>query len=155
MLKPLTVWITTNWKILKEMGIPDHFTYLLRNLYADQEATVRTKHGTMDCFKIEKGLHQGYILSPCLFNSYSEYIMRNARLDDSQAGIKITQRNVNNQKYADNTTQMASEEELKSLLMKVKEQNEKAGLKLYIQQTKIVASIPILQGKQMGKKQKQ
>ena len=101
MLKPLTVWITTNGKILKEMGIPDHLTYLLRNLYADQEATVRTEHGTMDWFKIEKGLHQGCILSPCLINLYAEYIMWNSRLDESQAGIKIAVRNINNLRYAD------------------------------------------------------
>ena len=113
-------------KILKEMGIPDHLTYLLRNLYLSQEATVRTLHGTMDWFQIGKELCQGCILSPCLFNLYAEYIMRNARLDEAQAGIKIAGRNLNNLRYADDTTLMAeSEEELKSLLMKVKEESEK------------------------------
>ena len=118
------------WKILQEMGIPDHLTCLLKNLYAGQEATVRTEHGTTDWFKIGKGLHQGYILSPCLFNLYAEYIMRNAGLDESQAGIRIAGRNINNLRYVDDTTLMAeSEEELKSLLMKVKEESEKVGLK--------------------------
>ena len=113
MSKPLTVWITRNWKILKEMGIPDHLTCLLRNLYASQEATVRTGHGTSDWFKIGKGVRQGCILSPCLFNFYAEYIMRNAGLEEAQAGIKIAGRNINNLKYADDTTLMAeSEEEL-------------------------------------------
>ena len=139
MLKPLIVWITTNWKILKEMGIPDHLTCLLRNLYAGQEATVRTGHGT-DCFQI---VHQGCILSPCLFNLYAEYIMRNAGLDEAQAGIKIYGRNINNLRDADDITLMALSEELKSLLMKVKEDSEKAGLKLNIQKTKIMASSPI------------
>jgi len=100
----LTVWITTNWKILKEMGITDHLTCLLRNLYAGQEATVRTGHGTTDWFQIRKGVHQGCILSPCLFNLYAEYIMQNARLDKAQAGIKIARRNINNLRYADDTT---------------------------------------------------
>ena len=109
------------WKILKVLGIPDHLTCLLRNLYIGQEATVRTGHGTTDCFQIEKGVHQGCILSPCLFNLYAEYIMRNARLDEAQAGIKLAGRNINNLIHADDTTLMAeSEEELKSLLMKVK-----------------------------------
>ena len=127
------------WKILTEMGIPDHLICLLRNLYAGQEATVRTGHGTTDWFQIAKGVHQGCILSPCLFNFYSEYIMRNAGLEETQAGIKIAGRNVNNLRYADNTTLMAeSEEELKSLLMKVKEESEKVGLKLSIQKTKII-----------------
>ena len=122
------------WKILQEMGIPDHLTCHLRNLYAGQEGTVRTGHGTMDWFQIGKGVHQGYILSSCLFNLYAGYIMWNAGLDDSQAGIKISGRNINNLRYADDTTLMAeSEEELKSLLMKVKEESEKAGLILYIQ----------------------
>ena len=103
-LKPLTVWITINWKILKEMRIPDHFTCLLRNLYASQEATVRTGHGTTDWFQIGKGVHQGYISSPCSFNSYEEYIMQNARLDEAQTGIKIAGRNINNLRYADDTT---------------------------------------------------
>ena len=121
-LKPLTMWITTNWKILKEMGIPDHLTYLLRNLYAGQEATVKTGGRTTDWFQIRKGVHQGYILSSCLFNLYTEYIMKNAGLDESQAGIKIAGRNNNNFRYADDTTLMAeSEEELKSLLMKLEE----------------------------------
>ena len=126
------------------MGIPDHLTFLLRNLYAGQEATVRTGHGTTDWFQIGKGVSQGYILSPCLFNLYAEYIMRNADLEDAQAGIKIAGRNINNLRYADDTTLMAeSEEELKSLLVKVKEENEKVGLKLNIQKTKIMASGPI------------
>ena len=119
------------WKILKEMRIPDHLTCLLRNLYAGQEATVRTGHGTTEWFQIRKGVHQGSILSPCLFNFYTEFIMRNARLDEAQAGIKIAGRNINNVRYADDTTLMAeSEEELKSLLLKVKEEIEKVGLKL-------------------------
>ena len=130
------------WKILKEMGIPDHLTCLLRNLYAGQEATVRTGHGTTDWFQIGKGVHQVYILSSCLFNLYAECIMRNARLEEAQAGIKIARRNINNRRYADNTTLMAeSEEELKSLL-KVKVESEKVGLKLNIQKTKIMAPSP-------------
>ena len=129
------------WKILKEMGISDHLTCLLRNLYAGQEATVRTGHGTTDWFQIRKGVHQGCILLPCLFNFYAEYIMRNAGLEEAQAGIKIAGRNLNNLRYADDTTLMVeSEEELKSLLMKVKEESEKVGLKLNIQKTKIMAS---------------
>uniref|UniRef100_A0A4W2C6B2 RNA-directed DNA polymerase n=1 Tax=Bos indicus x Bos taurus TaxID=30522 RepID=A0A4W2C6B2_BOBOX len=132
------------WKILKEMGIPDHLTCLFRNLYADQEATVRTGHGTTDWFQIGKGVRQGCILSPCLFNLYAEYIMRNAGLEEAQAGIKIAGRNINNLRYADDTTLMAeSEGELKSLLMKVKEESEKVGLNLNIQNTKIMASGPI------------
>ena len=120
------MWITTNWKILQEMGIPDHLTCLLRNLYASQEATVRTRHEITDWFQIKKGVHQGCILSPCLFNLYAEYIMQNARLGEAQAGIKIVRRNINNVRYADDTTLMAeSEEELKSLLMRVKEESEK------------------------------
>ena len=123
------------------MGIPDHLTCLLRNLYAGREATVRTGHEITDWFQIEKGVHQGCILSPCLFNLYAEYIMRNAGLDEAQAGIKIARRNISNLRYADDTTLMAeSEEELRSLLMKVKEESEKAGLKLNIQKTKIMAS---------------
>ena len=122
------MWITTNWKILKEMGILDHLTCLLRNLYAGQEATVRTGHRKTDCFQIKKGVHQGCILSPCLFNFYAGYIMQNPRLDEPQAGIKIARRNINNLRYADDTTLMAeSEEELKSLFMKVKEESEKVG----------------------------
>ena len=152
MLKPLTVWITTNWKILKEMGITDHMTYLLRSLYAGQEVTVSTRHGTTDCFKIGIGVCQGCILSPCLFNFYAEYIMKNAGLDEAQAGIKIAGRNINNLRFADDTTLMAeSEEDLKSLLMKVKEESGKAGLKLNIQRMKIMASSPSLHEKQMGK----
>ena len=132
------------WKILKQMGIPDHLTCLLRNLCAGQEATVRTEHGTADWFQIEKGVRQGCILSLCLFNLYAENIMRNAVLEEAQAGIKIAGRNINNLRYADDTSLMAeSEEELKSLLMKVKEESEKIGLKLNIQKTKIMASGPI------------
>ena len=131
------------WKILKKMEVPDHFTCLLRNVYAGQEATVRTGHGTKDWFKIGKGVHQGHILSPCLSNLYAENIMRNAGLDEAQAGIKIARRNINNLRYADDISLMAeSEEELKSLLMKVKEESEKVGLKLNIQKTKIMASGP-------------
>ena len=131
-------------KILKEMGISDHLTCLLRNLHAGQEATVRSGHGTTDWFQIRKGVCQGCVLSPCLFNLYAEYIMRNAVLEEAQAGIKIAGRNINNLRYADDTTFMAeSEEELKSLLMKVKEQNEKVGVKLNIEKTKIMASGPI------------
>ena len=144
------------WKILKEMGISDNLTCLLRNLYAGQEATVRTGHGTTDWFQIGKGVLQGCILSPCLFNLYAEYIMRNTVLEEAQAGIKIVGRNLNNLRYADYTTLMAeSEEELKSLLMKVKEESEKVGLKLNIQKTKIMASVPSLHGRQMGKQWKQ
>ena len=143
MLKPLTLWITTNWKILNEMGILDHLTCFLRNLYAGQEATVRTGHGTTDWFQIGKGVRQGRILSPCLFNFYAEYIMRNAGLDEAQAGIKIAGRNISNLRYADDIILMAeSEEELKSLLMKVKE-SEKVGLKLNVQKSKIMAPGPI------------
>ena len=144
------------WKILREMGIPDHLTCLSRNLYAGQEATVRTGHGTTDWFHIGKGVRQSCILSPCLFNLYAEYIMRNARLDKSQAGIKIARRNVNNLRYADDTNLMAeSKEELKGLLMKVKEKSEKAGLKLSIQKTKIMASGHITSWHVHGKKWKQ
>ena len=145
MPKPLTVWITTNCrKILKEMGIPDHLTCLLRNLYAGQEATIRTEHGTTDWFQIRKGVCKGRILSPCLFNLNAEYIMRNAGLDEAQAGIMIARININKFRSADDTTLMAeSEEELKSLLMKVKEESEKVGLKLNIQKMKTTASGPI------------
>ena len=132
------------WKILEEMEIPDHLTCLLGNLYVGQETTVKTGHGTTDWFQIEKGVHQGCILSPCLFNFYAEYIMRNAGLDKAQAGIKIAGRTINNLRYADDTTLMAkSEEELKSLLMKVKVESEKVGLKLNIQKMKIMESGPI------------
>ena len=122
------------WKVLKEMGIPDHLTCLLRNLYAGQEATVRTGHGTTDWFQMGKGVCQGCILSPCLFNVYAEYIMRNAQLDEAQAGIKIAGRNINNLRYADDTTLMTESEELKSFLVKVKGESEKAGLKYNIWQ---------------------
>ena len=132
------------WKILKEMGIPDHLICLLRNVYAGQEATVRTGHGTTDWFQIGKGVCQGCILSPCLFNFYADYIMRNIGLEETQAGIKIAGRNINNLRYADDTTLMVeSEVELKSLLMKVKEDSGKVGLKLNIHKTKIMASGPI------------
>ena len=139
----LSVWIIINWKILKEMGIPDHLICLLRNLYAGQEATVQTGHGTIDWFQIGKGVRQGCILSHCLFNLYAEYIMRNAGVEEAQAGIKIVGRNISNLRYAGDTTLMAeSEEELKSPLMKVKVESEKVGLKLSIQKTKIMASGP-------------
>ena len=151
MPKPLTMWITINWKILKQMGIPDHLTCLLRNLYASQEATVRTGHETTVWFQIGKGVRQGCILSLCLFNFYAEYIMRNAGLEEAQAGIKIAGRHINNLRYADGTTLMAeSEEKLKSLLMKVKEESEKVDLKLNIQKMKIMASGPITSGEISG-----
>ena len=131
-------------KILNEMGIPNQLTCLLRNLYAGQEVTVTTRHGTTDWFQIGKGVHQGCILSSCLSNLYAEYSMRHAGLDEAQAGIKIARININNLRCADDTTLMAeSEEELKSLLMKVKQESEKVGLKLNIQKTKIMASGPI------------
>ena len=125
------------------MGIPGHLTCFLRNLYAGQEVAVRTGLGTNDWFQIGKGVHQGFIVSPCLFNLYAEYIMRNAGVDEAQAGIKIARRNINNLRYADDTTLMAESEELKSLLMKVKEESKRAGLKLNIQKTKIMLSGPI------------
>ena len=129
---------------MKEMGISDHLICLLRNLYAGQEATIRTGHGTTDWFQIGKGVCQGCILSPCLFNLYEEYIMRNTGLDEAQGGFKTAKRNINNLSHADDTTVMAeSEEKPKSLLMKVKEESEKVGLKLNIQKTKIMASGPI------------
>ena len=135
------------WKVLQEMGIPDHLTCLLRNLYAGQEARVRTGHGT-DWFQIGKGVHQGYILSPCLFNLYAEYLMRNAGLEEEQARIKISGRNINNLRYADDTTLLAeSEEELKSLLMKVKEESEKVGLKLTFRKRRSWHLVPSLHGK--------
>ena len=144
------------WKILKEMGILGHLTCLLRNLYAGQEATVRTGHGTTDWFQIGKGVCQGCILPPCLFNSHAEYIMRNAGLEEAQAGIKIAGRNINNLRYADDTILMAeSEEELKSRLMKVKVESEKVGLKLNIQKMKIMASGPITSWEIDGKQWKQ
>ena len=131
------------WKILKEMGIPDPLTCLLKNLYAGEEATVRTGYGTTDWFQIGKGVHQCCILSPCLLNLYAENIMRNAGLEEAQVGIKIARRNMNNLSFADDTTFMAESEELKSFLMKVKEEREKVGLKLNIQKTRIMASGPI------------
>ena len=138
------MWITTNCGTLKEIGIPDHLTCLLRNLYAGQEATIRTRHGTIDWFQIGKGVRQGCILSSCLFNFYAECIRRNVGLEEAQAGIKIAWRNINNLRYVDDTTLMAeSEEELKSLLMTVKEESEKVDLKLNIQKTKIMASGPV------------
>ena len=135
------------------MGIPDHLTCLLRNLYAGQEVTVRSGHGTMDLFQIRKGVGQGCILSPCLFNLYAEYIMRNARLDEAQAGIKIARRYINNLRYADDTTTLMadSEQQLKSFLMKVKEESEKAGLILNIRKTKTMASDPITSWQIYGK----
>ena len=133
MPKPLTVGHSTLWESLQEMGIPDHLTCFLRNLCAGQEATVRAGHGTADWFQIGKGVRQGCVLSPCLFNLYAEYIMQNAGLDEAQAGIKTAGRNINNLRYADDTTLMAeSGNELKNLLMKVKEESKKAGLKLNI-----------------------
>ena len=132
------------WKIRKEMGIPDHLTCLLRNLYAGQETTIRTGRGTTDWFQIGKGVRQGCTLSPCLFNFYAEYIMRNAGLEEAQAGIKIAKRNINHLRYAEDTMLMAeSKEELKSLLMKMKDESEKVGLKLNIQKTKIMVFSPI------------
>ena len=144
MPKPLTLWLTTNCGNFSKDGIPEHLICLLRNLYAGQEATVGTGHGTTDWLQIGKGVHQGCILSPCLFNLYAEYIRRNARLDEAQAGIKIAGRNINNLRYVNDSTLMAeSKEELKSLLIKVKEKSEKVGLKLNIQKTNIMASVPI------------
>ena len=152
MPKPLTVWITTNWKILKEMGIPDHLTSLLRSLYAGKEAAVRTGQGPMDWFQIWKGVRQSSILSPCLFNLYVEYIMWNARLNEAQAEINAG-RNINNLRYADDTTLMAeSKEKLQLLLMKVKEESLKVGLKLNIQKTKIMASCSITSWHKDGEK---
>ena len=131
------------WKILKETGILDHLTCLLRNLYAGQEATARTGHGTTNWFQIGKEVCQGFILSPCLFNLYTVYIMRNAGLDEAQAGVKIARRNINNLRYVGDTTLMAENEQLKSLLIKVKEKIEKSWLKAQLQKTKIMASGPI------------
>ena len=144
------------WKILQEMGIPDHLTFFLRNLYAGQEATVRTGHGTTDWFQIRKGVRQGCILSPYLFNLYAEYIMWNAGLEEAQAVIKIAGGNINNLRYADDTTLTTeSEKGLKSLLMKVTEESENVGLKLNIQKTKIMASDPITSWQILGKQWKQ
>ena len=140
------------WKILREMGIPDHLICLLRNLYAGQEATVRTGHRTTDWFQIGKGVCQGCILSPCLFHLYAQYIMGNAWLEETHAGIKIAGRNINNLRYADDTTLRAENKELKSLLMKVKEYSEKVGLKPNIQKTKIIASGPITSWQTGGEK---
>ena len=146
-LKRLTVWITTNWKILKEMRISDHLTCLLRNLYAGQAATVRSKHETMDWFQIGKGV-QGCILSPCLFNLYAEYILQNAGLDEAQAGIKGAERNTNNLRYTDDTHLMAeSREELKSFLMKVKEESEKCWIKTTFKKRRSWHPIPSLHSK--------
>ena len=131
------------WKILKEMGIPDYLTCFLRNLFAGREATVRTGHGTTDWFQIGKGVRQGCILSPCLFNFYAEYIMRNSGVEKAQARIKVARRNINNLRYADDTTLMAESKELKSLLLKMKEESEKVGSELNIQKTKIMATSPI------------
>ena len=140
------MWITTNWKILKEMEIPDHLTCLLRNLYAGQGATVKTVHGTTDWFQIGKGVHQSCILSPCLFNFYAEYIMWNAGLDESQAGIKTAGRNINNLRYADDMTLMAeSKEELKSLLVRMKEGSEEVGLKWDSLVAQMVKNLPAMQ----------
>ena len=141
--KPLTLWITTNWKILKEVGITDHLTCVLRNVYAGQEATVRTRYGTIDWFQVGKEVRQGCVLSPCLFNLHAEYIMWNAGLVDSQVGIKIARRNINRLRYAGDTTIMAeSEEELKSFLMRVKKESERAGLKLTIHKTRSWHVVP-------------
>ena len=146
--KSLTVWITTNRKILKQIGIPDHLSCLLRNLYAGQEATVRTACGTTDCFRIGKGVCQDCILSLCLFNLYVEYIMRNTGLDEAQAGIKIAGRNINNLRYADDITLMAeSEEELKSLLMKVKKESENVGLSSTFRKRRSWQLVPSFHGK--------
>ena len=148
MPKPLTVWITTSCGKFLKRGIPDHLTCLLRNLYAGQEATVRTGHGTMDWFQIGNGVCQGCILSPCLFNFCAEYIMRNAGLEEAQGRIKIAGRNINNLRYADDTTVMAeSEKKLKILLKKVKEESDNVGLMLNIQKTKIIQLFPSLHGK--------
>ena len=154
MPKPLTVWITTNWKILQEMGLPDHLICLLRNLCAGQEAAVRTVHGTTDWFLVRKGVCQVCILSPCLFNLYAENMMRSAGLEEAQAGIKIAGRNINNLRYANDSILMEESEELKRLLMKMKEKSEKVGLNVNIQKTKIMTSGPItswqIDGETMG-----
>ena len=153
-LKPLTCMDHNKlWKILKEMGVPDHLTYLLRNLYAGQEATVRTRHETIDWFKIEKGTWKSCILSPCLFNFYPEYIIGNAGLDESQAEIETSRRNIYNLRYADDSSIMAEDkEELKKLLLKMEGESQKAGLKGNIKQTKIMASVPITSWQINGEK---
>ena len=144
--------VQIRWNILKELRIPDHLHCLLRNQCAGQQATGRTRHGTMDWFKIGKGVHQGCVFSPCLFNLHAEYIIQNAELDEAQAEIKIARRSINNLRYADDTTLMAETEgELKSLLMKVKEESEKVGFKLNIQKMKIMASGPIYSWETMGR----
>ena len=135
------------WKILKEMGIPDHLTCLLRNLYVGKEATVRTGHRTTDWFQIRKGVHQGCVLSPCLFNFYAKYIMKNSGLDEAQAGIKIARQNINNPRYVDGTTHTAESEELKSLLMKMKEESEKVGLSSTFRKRRSCHLVPSLHGK--------
>ena len=148
MLKPLTVAHNKLWKIIQQLRISDHLTYLLRNLCAGQEATVRTRHETTDWFQTGKGVHQGCILSPCLFNLYTENIVRNAALEEAQAGNKTARRNINNLRYADDTTLMAeSEEELKSLLMKVTEERDKVGLKLLFRKQRSWQPVPSLHGK--------
>ena len=148
MRQPLTVHHNKLWRILKDMGTPDHLTCFPINLYIGQEATVRNRHRVMDWFKIGKGVHPGSILSPCLFYPSSEYIMQNARVDETQAGIKSVRRHVNNLRYTGGTKLIAEGEEgLKSLLMKVKEKSERAGLKLNLQETKIKASVPSFHGK--------
>ena len=140
------------WRVLKEMGIPDHLTCLLRNIYAGQEATVRTLYGTTDSFKVEKGVRQGCLLLPCLFNLYSEHIMRNVGLDELQAGIKIGRRNISNLRYVDDITLMAeSKEELKSLLMRMKEESKRVSLRLHIKKLRSWHLAPLLHGKQKGK----
>ena len=147
MPKPLPVWITTNWRLLKEIGIPDHLTCLLKNLYAGHEATIRTGYGTTDWFQTGKGVRQGCILSPCLFNFYTEYIIINAGLEEAQAGIKIARRNINHLRYSDDTTLMAESEELKILLTKVKEESENFGLKLNIRKLSSWHPVSSLHGK--------
>ena len=142
-------------KIFKEMRIPDPLTCLLRNLYVGKEATVRTGHRTTDWFQIRKGVHQGCVLSPCLFNFYAKYIMKNSGLDEAQAGIKIARQNINNPRYVDGTTHMAESEELKSLLMKMKEESEKVGLSSTFRKRRSWHLVPSLHGKQMGKQWKQ
>ena len=156
MQKPLTVWITTNCEKLTKIGIPDHLTWLLRNLYAGQQATVRTEDGTADWFQIRKGVIKGCILSPCLFKLYAEYILRNAQLDEAQAGIMVAGRNINNLRYANDTTLKAErEEKLKSLLMKVKEEGETSGLNSTFRKWRSWHLVHSLHGKQTEKQWKQ